>query len=44
MKIYLRYKLLFIKEWFKNKKPARKEYHIFVKKNKKELKALRSII
>ena len=44
MKIYLRYKLLLIKKWFENKKPTRTEYHIFVKKNKKELKALRNII
>lgn len=47
MKIYLRYKLLLIKQWFENRdyrRTERKEYHIFVKKNKKELKALKCIV
>lgn len=43
MNIYLRYKLLIIKEWLKYRKDRnqkRKEYRAFVKRNKKELKAL----
>lgn len=47
MNVYLRYKLLLIKEWFKRRKgrnQKRKEYQAFIKRNKKELKALECII
>ena len=44
MKIYLRYKLLLIKEWFENtikkKYLDRRKYKLFKKKYKKELNAL----
>lgn len=44
MKIYLRYKLLLIKEWFENtikkKYLDRKKYKLFKKKYKNELNAL----